>query len=98
MKLVAATLATLFLCLATPSVAHNQYPFSDAIGENLNLTTCDDAVDKIIALGARKESMEGILKFKDTPEMHDMLDPKIEMIEQYIIWIDKWMNDNCAAA
>lgn len=94
---ILAIVMGVFLMCATP-YAHPLYdgaPWADAIGKNFNLTTCGDARDKIIKLGERKRELQRILIIKDTPGMHAMLDPKIELIDEWIIDIDYWMSATC---
>lgn len=86
-----------FLMCAAP-FAHpvdDGAPWAEAIGKDFHLTTCGDANDKVIRLGNRKHELERLLEIKDTPGMHEMLDPKIALLDEWINDIGYWISATC---
>lgn len=94
--LIVSLLLLLSLSFPNFAIATNQSPWTDSMGRNFNLTTCEDADNKILKLGVRKYEIERILELKDTPEMHEMLDPKVALLSEWIIIVHQWEVDNCA--
>ena len=94
-----ATLSLALLVTQCGSAHANMSPFTETMGENFHLVYCSDADEAIVKLGQRRGELIRLYQRPNaTPELQQMLGPKIDLLTNWIIIIHNWQMDNCTNA